>query len=162
MDCLVTDQVIEKYCGPPTVITKTPTGYPSSGSSAKRASSSSSGSVKSVTVKIEPTPIPDFDFKHPPKGGDPARKKNILIVDPDSGQKLVLKVMYPRTISCLLRGWCTRHGLIPHPCQSIIPQDLDIMKQSIPAILNCGLCVYRHSSPRWDSPSAWRAKAKSA
>lgn len=128
MDCLVTDQVIEKYCGAPTVITKTPTGYPSSASSVKRASSSSSGSVKSVKVTVEPAQIPDFDFKHPPKGEDPARKKNILIVDPDSGQKLVLKVMYPRTISCLLRGWCTRYILIPNPSQSIVPQDLDIRK----------------------------------
>ena len=123
MDCLVTDQVIEKYCGAPAVITKTPTGYPSSSaSSVKRApSTSSSGSMKNVKVKVEPTLIPDFDFKHPPKGEDPARKKNILIVDPDSGQKLVLKVMYPRTISCLLRGWCTRYGLIPNQsCHKIL------------------------------------------
>ena len=54
-------------------------------------------------MNTEPTVLPDFDFKHPPKGGDPDRKMNVLIVDPDSGQKLVLKVRYPRTARCLLR-----------------------------------------------------------
>jgi hypothetical protein len=99
----VTHQVIEKYCGPPRVITKTPTGI---SAFQRRSSSESSGSAKSsksVRLNTQPIAKPDFEFKHPPKGGDPDRKKNVLIVDPDSGQKLVLKVRYPRTVSCLLR-----------------------------------------------------------
>lgn len=81
-------QMIEKFCGP-AVITRSQSGT--------KIEPSSGPKPTAVVPKAPPRPVEklDFELKHPPPASadGTARKKAVLIVDPDNGQKLVLKAL---------------------------------------------------------------------